>query len=163
MSLIPVTRLHTIATEILTAIVDQFADASIDLPARQYVHVGAIAHDCEQLVVTSRQIARGHPTRDLPDIVRNQCDTRVLHLEASLIRCVPTQSDSGAPPGADALDGSADLLLRDGWTLTHGLELAKYDGEMGGVCRKLSVGTATAVGPDGGFAGWTVPLQIEID
>ena len=155
----PAARLATLAHDLLDAI-EQGADThDVELPARRFVSTGALAWDCPLLAVTTPTITRGRPGRDSANVNR-ESDTFVVTYEVLLLRYVPIPDDDGNPPHVDALLASADELLRDGWLLTVGIAGALRTIEQS--CTALAQTSTTAVGPEGGLAGWSSSLQVAL-
>lgn len=161
MPLIPTARLANVANDVLTAVVDAFAAANVALPSRRYVHTGAVAHDCEQLVVSTMRNYRGEPLQEAPGRSRGPYEPRSVEVDVALIRCVSVPNEVGDPPSAATLDGEGEARHADLWIITHGLYLAHKNGELE-TCQQLAIGDAEAVGPDGGFAGWTVTAHLQV-
>lgn len=76
-------------------------------------------------------------------------------------RCVPTMADDGAPPTPAEMTESADYLNRDLWSLlTYLYDRASlvFEG-----CGPITWGPATALGPEGGIAGWRVEITAVLN
>lgn len=156
----------TYADELLAAVVDAFSTASVDLPSRQYVHAGAIAHDCDQMVVSLRRIVPGDVGVTLTGDTSGQInanlgtvDVRTAVFDVQLLRCVPS-ADSQSPDPA-TLDAEADARIVDAQTLVSGIVTARTRGYLAD-CDRVAVGTCEAEGPQGGVAGWTVDVHIAL-
>jgi len=149
--------LYTLARAVLDSLVSWFAAEGIDLPARQYVHAGEIAIDCEQLVVTLSQIRAGLPGQE--DSGRVLCTyTRYVVLEIALFRCVPV----GATPAAAALEASAEQILADGQAIVEGLLRGWKDGDFSETCDTMRIAPLTPYGPEGGYGGSVVQVELEL-
>ena len=110
------TGLYDMATEVLDRVYGVFASAGVSLPDRRYVHVGAIAHDCEQVVATFRQAYIGPPGDEAATPQR--CDgPRSAALEVHVIRCVPGPTARGGAPSVADMNESARTQLVDAWLL----------------------------------------------
>lgn len=79
-----------------------------------------------------------------------------------LWRCVPIPDDRGAPPRPDELTASARALARDGWALLTHLIDERAAGALGDACDSISFDDLVALGPDGGAAGWALPISAAV-
>lgn len=128
---------------ILEAVEEAFAAASVTLPDRRYVHSGAIAHDCEQVVVSCQGLER-----------EAAIGPRASIFDIEIVRCVPAVSEIGLPTAA-ALQESAQELLTDARLLFSivGAESLRE-------CRTPTVRDFVPIGPEGGFGGWRMRLVV---
>lgn len=89
-------------------VIDQYAHAytePVPLPERQYWTIGQTAHDCEQIVLVVQQMFLG--TADNP-LGTSQCNApRSVTFTIEVIRCVPTMSNRGQAPAAQAIEDSS--------------------------------------------------------
>ncbi len=140
---------YDLATDILTSVVDRLTGAGIGVPDRRYVHAGEVAFDCEQLVVTIPEAGLTHAFPGESAKVEHCSPPRHVAVEAWLVRCVPSLTDSGDPPTTGALDAFAAVQLADLWALAYVL-WAGYDaGEWASTCATVLMGPVTVVGPEG--------------
>lgn len=146
-------KLYTLAEDLLASVVAQFGDESIELPARQYVANGEVAHDCDQLTVAPVSGFIGNPEEEDPQVVRC-ASTLSFDLEVRLLRCVPVPDNAGNPPNADAIQASAQEILTDAYVMSRGLIRAVNADAFGESCHSVRIGLLEPVGPDGGFGGW---------
>lgn len=160
-------ELYQDAQAILNVVVDAFLDSAVALPERQYVSDGSIAIDCEQLTVTIVQVYRGLPGEIQTDPMGPRRCATVSSFECAiiLVRCVPTLKESSAGqivfPTVHELDSSAQTILQDGAILWRGLMAAWAEGTLVPGCDQLALGPMISLGPEGGFAGWTVSLEAQ--
>lgn len=153
--------LYTVASQALAAVVSRFATEGISLPARQYVTGGQIALDCEQVVVEVVRVYTGTPGAELANPV--SCAVpRSAEMRIWIVRCVPTLKDNGDFPTQAELDASGEELLTDGWVLVWGLLQEYRDGNFLSQCDKLVIGNLSAVGPEGGFGGFTLSFDADL-
>ncbi len=88
-------------------------------------------------------------------------------MTVQLVRCYPGATANGRQ--APALPRTADLtqasveLYADGWQLWNGLQTAKRLGAFKGVCREFALDPMLPIQPQGGFAGWTIPVEVQLD
>lgn len=76
-------------------------------------------------------------------------------------RCHPAFTLGGAIPDAATLDSAAEMLLTDLWCLVQGLLAEHKAGTLVSVtCNSIEIASPTTLGPQGGAAGWTVPVRI---
>lgn len=157
----PRTRLHDFATDILTAVEDAFADAGVALPARRYVHHGAVAYDCDQLVVALERFALGLPGAEDQTPIRCAV-ARTAIFAVHLLRCVPSSSGSGTAPTPESLDASSLELMVDAWLLLTGV-LATYGaGELSTRCDSLAIIGLDPYGPQGGYGGSVLRIGAQV-
>lgn len=156
---ISTTRLRAALDDLLAA-----ATATLDGPPdRRYVAHGQPAIDCEQLVVHCagvRSVTLDQPT-DVPS-ARPQPRVRVASLVVTLSQPVCASPQPTAVQLAD--DGRA--LAVDGWSLFAGLLERLHEGTVwtGGspLPKAGNVLLAEAPEPSGGFAGWTVTVEVAL-
>jgi hypothetical protein len=70
-------------------------------------------------------------------------------------------------PAAEDLDLSANLLLRQAWTLYQGIVCAYFAGELIELeppipCQLVKIGNLVPHGPQGGCASFTISLDVEL-
>ena len=123
-----------------------------DLPARRYVgHGEPPVESCAGLLAVwfgpleVRQISRGD-TRQV---------RRVASVNVDVWRCWPT-GDREAPT-VDELTGASVMVADDCDRLTGGLPVWASDG-----CTNVEWRPALPLGPNGGMAGWRIPLLIDL-
>lgn len=149
--------LYDLATALLEHVTQTFATENIDLPTRQYVTTGDVAIDCEQLVVQVGPIRSGLP--EIPEERRLKYPRMMsVDLTVWLTRCVPTQDNQGRPPTAASLEESSVDLLRDRvvcWT-------AAMSSAWRSACQDASGGLGDAHGPEGGYAGCTTRVTVQV-
>lgn len=78
-------------------------------------------------------------------------------------RCTDTGTTKQPPTGGQqTLD--AQVHVEDGLALWNhiGNEIASGD-LLGGTCKQVALGTLTAYTPQGGVAGWNLPVTVQID
>lgn len=160
--------IHETGTDVLAAIVAAYEAADVALPERRYVTSGDVAIDCEQVVVSVNRIFPGIPGAEITSADLSQCrGPRVQVMQCYVVRCVPTpEADSGEsyqPPSPAELDASAAELLADAGLLSDGLirHLLENQTEWGDR-RAWRVGDLNSYGPEGGFGGWRVLVEVAI-
>lgn len=148
-------KLYDTATDLLDSVVTRMEDVyddytpAIELPARQYVHAGEVAFDCEQVVVSVPEQGLTHAFPGEAAAILVCSPPRHVALTVTVVRCVPVMSDNGDPPTPEALDAAARTTLTDLWTLAYVL-WAGYDaGDWGGTCASVLLGPVEVVGPEG--------------
>lgn len=149
--------LYTLARALLDRVVAEFSLAGVPLPARQYVSNGAVAFDCEQLVVQVGDVRHGLP--EGPEERRLKLP-RMMSTDLSvwLIRCVPVQDNNGRPPNAAAIEASATEILLDRrlcW-------LATMSKDWQDECQDASGGTNSGIGPEGGYGGSVTRVTVQL-
>jgi hypothetical protein len=139
------------AAELCRYWLDEFLDALTECNrpgvTTSYVGAGLVAFDdcCGLLVVSPEQVFRW-TTFPLPETDPERCETGLLGVNVlcTLVRCTPTQTATGRPPAASALNAAYSGLLDDSavlWSRATGA--MPEDWERGGVLQ-------TFVGPGGG-------------
>jgi hypothetical protein len=157
----PRTRLHDFATDVLTAVVDAFAAAAVDLPARRYVAHGEVAYDCDQLVVGLERFALGLPGAEDQGVIRAPV-SRTAIFAVHLLRCVPVPDKQGNPPTPDALDDSSLELMVDAWLLLTGVLGAYNDSELSTRCDSLAIAGLDPYGPQGNYGGSVLRIGAQV-
>lgn len=166
-----VDTLYDLATELLG-----FCAAALDtLPAgapdRQYVSMGAPALDCEQLTVHVYQVGEAvtSPNATPLDRMRRAVETPRLGLTFLIVTIArdcypgPTGRNLDQPPDVVDLDAAARELSADGWLLWNVVPAALRAGELWGACHFTGWEPLQPLQPSGNIAGWTFPLQVQID
>lgn len=144
------------ATRLLNALVTEFGAA---LPARYYLAPSPqAAWDGEHLAVSLSQVQAGTSDRSTPGGLpsRYHGNTQVPRAvyEARILRCVPAVDDIGNPPTVAAIQTSSEALLVDLGLMLAGVYRFLADSPQG----LATAGNAEPLGPDGGLAGWRVPV-----
>jgi hypothetical protein len=86
-------------------VLDHYLQVGVPLPERQYWTIGQTAHDCEQVVLAVQQMFLG--TADNP-LGTNQCNApRSITFTIEVIRCVPTLTNRGQAPAAQAIENAS--------------------------------------------------------
>jgi hypothetical protein len=141
------------------------------VPARSYVAHGLAAIDCEQLTVSVYTVTVADTSpRVLP--LDRQFKTRygsvnIVPMTVQIVRCYPAVTLGGRQqpmlPAASTLAQAGAELYADGWQLWNGLQTAKRLGAFEGVCHEFSMDPLIPIQPSGGFAGWSVPVEVRLD
>lgn len=141
-------------------------------PGRAYVAQGLAAIDCEQLTVSVYTVVNPGtaPVGAVLDRyfkVTRAHSVNIVPMTVQLVRCVPgvTQGNRQQPilPSVAELAQSSAELYADGWQLWNGLQSAKRQGAFAGVCREFAMDPLLPIQPQGGFAGWTIPVEVQLD
>lgn len=146
------------AVDLLGRVEDAAANAGVVLPERRFVSNGEVAFDCELVAIQVPTGFRGSPALPSPDRNRRNVTVWTFEFTVWLIRCVPTINDRGIVPTAAALQDSASVILRDAHILTY--DLMPLLDDLSDTCTHVAAGNLVGVGPEGGFAGWQLPIQI---
>lgn len=86
----------------------------------------------------------------------------VAGLVVTLLFCVPKAGDNGrAIPAVDDVEAASERLHVAGMTLWRAVARARADGTWGD-CDGVTVGDAAPTGAQGGYAGWRVPVTVEL-
>lgn len=154
------TVLYDIAKSILSAIETAYTNNGISLPTRRFVHQGEVAFDCDQIAVTILAVNQGLPGFEITSPVR--CGLPLFaRLQAVIIDCVPGLEESGQSPGHIKLDNAAKNLATKGWVALTGIRDAHRANKITS-CDQLRTVSMTAIGPEGGVAGWVIELEAQV-
>lgn len=158
------TKLYQAASAVLTAVVDAYSadETATPLPARQYVADGQPAWDlCAdgQLTVYLANTRAGMPGLDQSTQPLTCFAPRVATLWVEVARCVPTVTDSGKAPTAEAIDASAQVLMEDPVRFANAITEAYRAGNLGSKWG-LIVGDWEQLGPAGGLGGGRLQVQL---
>ena len=148
------------ATAVFAALDAAFARTA-NPPARRYLHVGALPEDfSEQVVVVVESVSFGLPSVPgvAPDFQAGAAMT--ANLAAVVLRDVPTMDESGTPPIVEDMTDVAGQLMADGWLMLSTLLDAHAAGVLVASCSDVAFGPMLAVGPEGGTAGFRIPIYV---
>lgn len=103
-------------------VVDAASDATLTLPARQYVHAGEVAYDCEQASVAFRILQTGLPASLQVDPAAigefYSCDPAwSLIMDVAIVRCGAEMADDGTPPSPEKLETISKLQAEDAFLM----------------------------------------------
>jgi hypothetical protein len=166
------TDLYDLADEVLSVCEAALALLPAGVPARSYVAHGLPAIDCEQLTVSVFTVPQADTSpRSLPldrqFKVSKFGSLNLIFLTVQLVRCYPPVTASGRQqnlaPRVEDLTAFSQLIYADGWQLWNGLQTAKRLGAFAGTCREFSLDPLLPIQPQGGFAGWAVPIEVQLD
>lgn len=151
---LPVTALYDLAEATLSAIVAGWPVDAEPIPDRQYVSDGTIVWDCESLVVIVNSTFGTDSDVAVEQIIQEGLGfaLRAAQIGVLILRCVPVIDDDAEPPTAEAIDGSANVILRDSIALMNVLVAAQQNGELA-TCNGLAFERWSSQGPAGGFGG----------
>lgn len=161
--------LWALAAEYLAAAVVACADTPEGAaPGRSYIAHAPPAWDCEQITVHA-----GGPTiaNTLPLVpalaplqrAKTQGMVILAVLTCTVLRCYPVIEDSGDPPTVSELNAASQQTYADLWAITNHVNRAVKAGTLfAGDHREFTLIDPVPVGPEGGIAGWQVPLTVQI-
>lgn len=160
------TRLYDIGHDILEVIeaaLSAVEPDALELPDARYVNNGDIARDqgCSSLVVAVPEIFMGHPGAPNVGAVSAQNMQRSATYIVELTRCVPTPDGDGIVT-AEETDASGRELLQYGDVMHDAIRKAILNGTLLERCSKISMGTMTNIGPEGGIGGWRLALGVQL-
>lgn len=121
-------RVTTLAEAVLAAVVDEFATAEIDLPARRFTTAGVVYYDAEQLSVSLIRMLGVDPEGGLA--AESSEPLRCLNwlaaqFEVMLLRCAPSivtlPNGTVRAPTAEAMQQHGGQLGRDMMITTRGI------------------------------------------
>lgn len=165
--------LDTIAHDLLDAALDGLALArtGIAAPTRTYVSHSRPAVDiCEgdengqlSVYLDPGKALTLQSAPDRPAVPRQVLRQPIANFIIEWWRCHVAFTVDGQIPTADELDDAASMLLTDLWCVETQLFDEQRDGTLVDVgCLSVEIGTATALGPQGGAAGWTIPVRVAL-
>jgi len=165
------TDLFDLADALLGVCADSLALLPAGTPSRLYVGHGLPAIDCEQLVVSTYQVPEADTSpRALPldRMFKEKYSSLILPmLVVSVARCYPCvtldKRQEAIFPSVAELSAASNMIYADGWQLWNGIKSAKRAGAFGGLCRELVMDPMLPLQPSGGYAGWTLPIEIQLD
>lgn len=162
---------YAVADQLLNVCEQALALLPAGTPERAYVAHGLPAIDCEQLCVSSYVIAQMDTApRQLPGDAMfkpKYGSVNVPVFVISIVRCYPVvtldQRQEPIFPSVAELTAASQLLYADAWQLWNAVQTAKREGAFDGLCSELRMDPVNPIQPNGGFAGWTLPVEIELD
>lgn len=160
--------LSELTSELLVQAAEALDTGTTPAPERQVLTVGAPSFDCPDQLAAFVVRVREADIGDSSQVGgMTACHKMTLvDLRLTLTVCVPGVGQDGKPPGIDALNLSAVRLYAQGWTMWCGLRNRLHGGEMfdeGQPKRAASVGPLVPVDPQGGVAGWSIDVSVELD
>lgn len=155
-----------LAQAVLDTVVAAYAAEAIELPDRRYTTSGAVAYDCEQVVVSLVRLYPGIAFLEDPSQpVLKATLLRSVQLAVHVVRCIPTLKDGTGPinpfPTATELDDSGQQLLVDAYMLPTSIVRAWHDGDLSTYCSTLGVRELVPAEPDGGFGGSILSIDAQ--
>jgi hypothetical protein len=142
------------------------------VPPRSYVAHGIPAIDCEQLTVSIYTVPQADTSPRALPLDRQFKVTKfgslnLVFLTVQLVRCYPPPTAGGRQSNlvtrVAELTAFAQTINADGWQLWNGLQTAKRLGAFAGVCREFALDPLLPIQPQGGFAGWAIPIEVQLD
>lgn len=167
----PDSRLRDAAQEILDNLAADLTVRGIDVPERQFITTGDIAHDfagqrcAEAFVVTwngSYQGIVSQETGNLSDAPILCAMPLTAQFTIALLRCVPIVKPSGQAPTAAELQASGVALLLDAMTLPASVVDLQGEGALVTDADLLGISTVQPIGPDGGVGGVALSLVVTL-
>ena len=170
------THLLDVMTSFLTVACACLEDTPNGAPEECFISHGPPAFDCCNLLAV--WVERIRPSHGFGEgqyqtggkLWDRCCELNsVADIGIRLLRpCYPGLVDNPRNPfpGAEKIHGASSDLLIDIWVLECCLSQAACDGVLfppGTNCLELGIGHASPVQPDGGCAGWTWELTVELD
>lgn len=154
----------TLANTVLSAVVNGWDGGAEPLPERQYVTVGEVAWDCEEVVVS---IERTFGYAGDLSVDFNQPLTRGFSfalrgvtLAIWIVRCFPAfEDDAGDPPTTTAIEAATQPIATDSGAILSALIDSQKAGELAG-CDGLVFENWTVEGPQGGMAAGVLRVRI---
>lgn len=147
-------RLRVAMEYVQAAVVSVFATAGVTLPDRVVFTAGLPVIDCEQVAISVIQAYIGTPGGQTGEPVK--CNSpRSVVLQVQIARCVPTISQKGTPPTADAITASTFELTKDAYLLLKAVN------EMDPVGTGV-IADVTMPEPEGGLGGAVLTLTMSV-
>lgn len=161
--------LYQIATSILKVASDALVANGVPLPSNRFVSWNAPAADCCDLLAV--HFDRARPGRGNGSALAATVCATALRADyvISIYECVPVSNVGGNafPPPAD-LDLSAQMLLRQSWTVYQSVTCASFTQDLQQYltppvpCQIVKMGDLVPHGPQGGCANATIDLTLEL-
>lgn len=164
----PASSVYDLAAELLAAANTALATTAEGAITRAFVSPGIPALDCcPQLTVHATQIGEAGQLGQSPLGGGHHPQTQwvpLIGLMVTVVRCSPTTTDGGKVPTATALDDAAARVDADAWAIWNEFWARFRDGTlMVGTCKVKYIDPALPLTPQGGCAGWTIPVRVEQD
>lgn len=168
----PDTRLRDAAQSILTNLATELTARGIDVPTRQYITTGGLAHDfagqkcAEAFVITWDGLFQGLVSQGAGNLV-NAPIRCAMPLTAqytlALLRCVPMLKAGGKAPSESELQTSGEALMLDAMTLPAALiDLHLAAGLCDSDCDLVGIGQVQPIGPLGGVGGVAMTFSVTL-
>lgn len=130
-----------------------------------YLTPGLPAFDfnCDFVVVWQGALALA-PSATLPASQRMRTGPRVNEatLNVTVGRCARTGTDT-RPPTPTQQQADALVHMEDSLTLWDHLTAEVAAGNLFSLCSRVTFGQMTAITPQGGLAGWNLPIVVQAD
>jgi hypothetical protein len=159
--------LYALEQELLDASVESldtiptFAPGLGGAPERSYISPGLPAFDCcDQLTVHTPSILDSPFSPGSSTGTSAKSATVItVSLVVTITRCVPGEPE---PAVSDFLEPTSQIAA-DGWALrNHLLNMIRSD-ELFSICDEVFWDGLRFVNPQGGCAGWTLNLRVQLD
>ena len=165
-----VSYLADVAVELLDAATDALVQATTGHapPSEAWVSHAAPVSDycCDGGQVTVHLASLDHEpfgTFNTEPPSQNCASTPTARYVITVRRCYPSLDTTGKAPTPSAMDDASAMLLADLWAILTEL----YDRRAAGtlfsaptLCADVEIGVAEPEEPQGGCAGWTVPVAV---
>lgn len=163
---------HQIAQDLLTT-AEQILTTTVGGPvALAYLSPGfpSLDYQCDQVAVWNSGLGE-EQTSPLSPIPATGQRRRwgwlnLATLSVQSIRCIRvgrTTSTGYTPPSSEQLAEDAAKVMEDGWALYNGISTAIIeDGLFDGPCKDIKFLSMSPLTPQGGVAGWTLVLSVEL-
>lgn len=164
-------RLLDVANTILTNLATALTTAGIDVPTKQIVTTGDLAHDfqaakcAEQFSITWDGAFQGQVSQSgslVNQAIRCSMPL-VAQFSLALLRCVPVVKNRGTAPSDAELNASGEQLLIDAMTLPAVLIDTHVAGTLlDDACTLLGIVSLQSFGPQGGVGGVVLSIQVSL-
>ena len=171
MAVSTVASVHDLAADYLSACETVLATTVGGAPAASFLSPGlpALDRQCDMLTVyETAPVVIGQSGATSPGTsMRFGIQTRV-GLNAQISRCIPVARETNQryqPPTTEQLTDAAVKVMEDGWALWNGIVTQLRDGSLyeGWPCDNVDFLAMTPLDPQGGMAGWTLSLAVDLD
>lgn len=138
--------------------------------ARVYVSPGDPAFDCcPMLAVSGSSLGEDYAVTTQVGAPSNRGHgaayqrSNLVGFTIWVLRCTPVPDKNGNPPSVARLDASAQKVLQDAWCIWNGVMQAIRDDLLwGGRCTEIYFDQAVQITPQGGCAGFRIPLRAHL-
>jgi len=160
-----VSAITTAAQALLDATVEALELTAAGFAGEAYLSPGLPAFDgqCDFVAVwMSAENLAAVPTIPSTQLYRTGPRIGLVTLNATVGRCLALKGRWGVPTGDDRL-ANATMHMEDAQAVWNHVGAEIADGLFDGTCKRVTILGLNALTPQGGFAGWNLVVQVQID
>lgn len=164
-------RLRDAAQSILDNVAAELTVRGIDVPTRQFITTGDVAHDfagqkcAEALIITFNGLFQGlvgQGTGNLSNAPIKCSMPLVGQFTLALLRCVPVVKPNGSAPTMEELQDSGEVLMLDAMTVAAVVVELQLEGGLVDTADDVGITTVSPIGPLGGVGGVALTLIVTL-